>query len=211
MNLALYGIEADLQRDEVLSKKQVENTRKGYGTGDIDPSDGFGTKEIRGLHRDYSDTDKTHLIIVSEHNSGKVNGLTPEVGDWVALYDPTREQSARCGQETMTTLPRRFVAQQVAVHEFGHVIDAGELEKEDDLLNEVYSGDVDGAEGNPDRTPEQIRVTKAADCSAVQGSRTISDWSAMSSSFSIEDYHYTEPYNTRHIPYSIEELLSISS
>ncbi|MCJ0618120.1 hypothetical protein JZX76_00805 [Haloarcula hispanica] len=206
MNLALYGIDADIQRDEVMPQDQVENTRKGYRFGDVDTSDGFGAAEIRGLHRRYQDKDSSiHLIVVGEHHSETTNGLTPAVGDWIALYNPTRDQSTRCGKNIAA---KRFVAQQVALHEFGHVLDVGELEKGEGLTTEVYSGDIDGDNGKIDHTPERIQLSETTDCSASQGTENIRGWSVMNDSFTIRNYHYIKPYNAKNIPYSIEELLS---
>ncbi|WP_154020960.1 dockerin type I domain-containing protein [Haloarcula sp. CBA1127] len=100
MNLKLYGIQANINRDDTITTKEVKNTRAALRLTSIDPTDGFSKKEMYGLHRDFEDSDGEHMLVVHQ-SDGSYDGFNPERSSWIGIYGPSD------GTTTCTSEERR--------------------------------------------------------------------------------------------------------
>jgi hypothetical protein len=223
-NLAMFDINASIERDETITKDQATSTRRGhFGVGykNINPSDGFGDGETAGLHNDFHDSNGYHMTVMDEHHDEGVGGYTPKVwGDWMGIYGPT-SGSSLCANQTRVT---QLITQQTALHEIGHVMNVGKNDDETSgvtntgpLYDEVYSGynkSEDPKSDNSDitdPTPEQINASKAfkrktGTCST---GKELKEWSAMSEAWSPVSHYFAPPFYGHYAPYSMEELLTV--
>jgi len=180
-NYALYGIEVTFEIDESLTRSElneVNRTAPPYSWGAAD--------EVRNEFHD--DRSVAYMFVTTDvEDSGTTGRASRRGGTYptgidfgTAMFTQNlRSQNPR--EDFMTT----------AVHEVGHLFDAG-FNDETGPMGEVYSGD------SSDGTTEEIKLPSG---------RTTDTWSTMSSGW--QNAYGDTPMNGNYVAFSIEELFTV--
>lgn len=219
-NYALYDIDIEFvepqYRDTLSQQNLTEWSCGGAACVRSDYTQPFDDEDISWIRGKYQDTDSLYMFLgnVSENVTGNDVRVTEQGG--LRSYGANRDDTEYLAIFSHgNTLPGDFravpsganqlnltrdeqvhaIALKTAVHEIGHVLNAGEA---DEGNSEVYSGMNDQCCTNdPTRegiqSPNQIRYV----------------WSVMSSG--TEDSQYLSPMNGDYFAYSLEELVTVNT
>ena len=181
-NYALYGIEVTFEIDESLTRSElneVNRTAPPYSWGAAD--------EVRSEFHD--DRSVAYMFVTTDAEDSGTKGRASRRGGTyptgidfgTAMFTQNlRSQNPR--EDFMTT----------AVHEVGHLFDAG-FNDETGPMGEVYSGN--GADGSP----EYVELPNSGQPTDI--------WSTMASGW--QPAYGAAPMNGNYVAFSVEELLTV--
>jgi hypothetical protein len=210
-NYALYGMDVELVRDEVLEDTDfVPCVGKLSPPDCVNPSDGFTAAEVVGTELDHHQTDAEEYVLIADQGAGILipnaetqTGVNIPRSPAQAIFtephkDAAREVDSRFEKERQNSPyldSLSLVTAKTEIHEIGHSFGAGTAD--DDFvrsptrLGEIYSGEQD------DRTPERLRPN---------GPKL---WSIMVSGW--QPNLVGPPMEGRYFVYSIEEASTIEA
>jgi len=207
-NYALYGINVDIVRNEVLTDGDfvpcIDTVLQPYC---IEPDNGFGYSELFHIDVNHESTGADEYVFVGHKAGGAIPDGEDQSG--VNLYgvpyqglfvQGNQNEADEVTASTVRTSPYEtglaLVAAKSEIHEIGHSFGAGELDDRS-LIEDPgrkFTRDGEVYSGRPaDETPETVRGSD--------------EWSIMSSGWNgeLDDW----PMKGRYFAYSIEELLSM--
>lgn len=200
-NYALYGIDIDIIRDEVINNSQTEWTFMG-----VNPDDGFGVTEITTVAEQYNNRDSDEYVLVANEGDGLISDTQTGVNIRGVPYQAIFIRGNQNAANRIPEAPVRqsiyidalaLMAAKTQIHEVGHSLKTGEADDSDDAVaiirseDEIYSGE------GEDPTPENATIS---------GQDRIR-WSIMTSGWNPPIVG--QPMNGRYFVYSIEEVVTV--